>query len=366
MPVILDSAQAPTLSALLGAIPQANALVKGIQAGAVAGGDPVIQGIGALRSASNQEITFIVSSKYQEDLSATRACAVIMSEQISISNAQSIASAGYAGVICEHPYLLYALVAAWFDKARQPVMAPGIHPSAVVAHDASVDPSAHIGPHVVVGNKTRIEANTQIHANCSIGAHCVVGKKTVLYPGVTLYDNVSIGDAGIVHSGAVLGADGFGFAPNPLAGPGAWGKIAQLGGVRIGNDVEIGANTTIDRGALEDTVIGNGVKLDNQIMIAHNCHVGDHTAMAACVGVAGSTQIGARCTIGGAAMLSGHLKIADDVHISGGTAITADISVPGRYTGVLPFATHSEWQRNAAVIGQLSHLRKRLRQLEKK
>jgi len=366
MPVILDSAQAPTLSALLGSIPQARALVTRIQPGAMGGEDPLIQGIGALSSATNREITFIVSPKYREALASTQACAVIMSEQLCAENAKVIASVGYVCVVCEHPYLLYALIAAWFDKARQPSFTPGIHPSAVVSPDALVDETAQIGPHVVVGAKTRIGAGVQVHANCSIGSHCEVGKNTTLYPGVTLYDNVNIGEGGIVHSGAVLGADGFGFAPNPMAGPGAWGKIAQLGGVRIGNDVEIGANTTIDRGALEDTVIGNGVKLDNQIMIAHNCQVGEHTAMAACVGVAGSTQIGARCTIGGAAMLSGHLTIADDVHISGGTAITADISVPGRYTGVLPFAAHSDWQRNVAVIGQLSQLRKRLRQLEKK
>jgi len=176
---------------------------------------------------------------------------------------------------------------------------------------------------------------------------------------------VRIGARAILHSGVVLGADGFGFAPDPTLGQGAWGKIAQLGGVRIGDDVEIGANTTIDRGALEDTEIGDGVKLDNQIMLGHNVRVGEHTAMAACVGVAGSTVIGSRCTIGGAAMLSGHLTLADDVHISGGTAVTSNILQPGRYTGVYPYAEHGEWQRNAAVLQQLSQLRRRLRALEK-
>ncbi|HUH86787.1 MAG TPA: UDP-3-O-(3-hydroxymyristoyl)glucosamine N-acyltransferase, partial [Pusillimonas sp.] len=187
----------------------------------------------------------------------------------------------------------------------------------------------------------------------------------LLHAGVTLYHGVHIGDRVIVHSGAVLGADGFGFAPHPGSEPGAWAKIAQLGGVSIGNDVEIGANTTVDRGALEDTVIGNGVKLDNQIMVAHNVRIGEHTAMAACVGIAGSTVIGARCTIGGAAMLSGHIVLGDDVHVSGGTAITSNVEKPGRYTGVYPFDEHVGWQRNAAVLGQLSHLRRRLRTLEK-
>lgn len=366
MPVILDQTRAPSLKTLLAAIPQAAALVKAIEPGALSGADPQISGIGPLASASAQEISFIVSGKYHAELKVTQACAVMMTADLRQDNSEWLNHARFTRVVCDQPYLLYALVAAWFDRARQPRLTPGIHPTAVVASTAQVDASAYIGPYVVIEDHAQIGAAVQIHAHCSVGSHCMIGQETILYAGVRLYGHVRIGRRGIVHAGAVLGADGFGFAPNPLGGQGAWGKIAQLGGVRVGDDVEIGANTTIDRGALEDTVVGNGVKLDNQIMIAHNCHIGDHTAMAACVGIAGSTRIGARCTIGGAAMLSGHLTIGDDVHISGGTAITADIHTPGRYTGVLPFATHRDWQHNAPVIGQLSQLRKRLRQLERK
>ena len=165
-----------------------------------------------------------------------------------------------------------------------------------------------------------------------------------------------------MHSGCVIGADGFGFAPHPQGG---WAKIAQVGTVEIGNDVEIGANTTVDRGALDNTVIADGVKLDNQIMVGHNVHIGEHTAIAACVGIAGSTHIGAHCIIGGAAMISGHLTIADHVQISGGTAITSSIKTAGRYSGVYPYALHKDWQHNAAVISQLSQLRKRVRSLER-
>jgi UDP-3-O-[3-hydroxymyristoyl] glucosamine N-acyltransferase len=364
MPVILSPSQAPTLTALLDDIAQAKALVSSIEPGTAFDDQTRIQGIGALASCSGQEISFIVSAKFQHELNQTAACAVILPPELAAPSATNN-EAPYARVICSQPYLLYALIAHWFDQKRQPSRTAGIHPSAVVDESASVDSSAVVGPHVVIGAHSVIEAGVTIHPNVVIGAHCRIGADGIIYPRVTLYDHVRIGQRAILHAGVVLGADGFGFAPNPMLGQGAWGKIAQLGGVLMGDDVEIGANTTIDRGALEDTVIGNGVKLDNQIMIGHNCHIGEHTAMAACVGVAGSTRIGARCIIGGAAMFSGHITIADDVQISGGTAITSDISKAGRYTGVLPAAPHGDWQRNAAVIGQLAQLRKRLRDLER-
>ena len=366
MPVILDESQAPSIAQLLLAIPESGALVSAVEDGRSFDARASVRGIGPLGSASPAEISFIVSSKYQAALYETRACAVILSSSLRASLESEGQGLPFAQVVCEQPYLLYALIARWFDAKRRPQVLAGVHPSALVDPTAHVAPTASVGPHVVVGARAVIGERVQIAANVSIAEDCQIGSDTLIRPNVTLYDHVVLGDRCIVHSGVVLGADGFGFAPNPMVAPGAWGKIAQLGGVRIGHDVEIGANTTIDRGALDDTVIGNGVKLDNQIMIAHNCQVGDHTAMAACVGIAGSTKIGARCTIGGAAMLSGHLTIADDVHISGGTAITANIAEPGRYTGVLPFASHASWQRNAAVMGQLSDLRKRLRQLERK
>src|SRR5690606_13175417 len=230
--------------------------------------------------------------------------------------------------------------------------------------DAELADGVHIGPLAVIESGVRLAAGVRIGAGCVIGAGSTIGPDSLLHARVTLYHGVHVGARAILHSGVVLGADGFGFAPDPRT-PGAWAKIAQLGGVRIGDDVEIGANTTVDRGAVEDTVLGNGVKLDNQIMIGHNCRIGDHTAMAACVGVAGSTQIGRRCTIGGAAMFSGHLTLVDDVHVSGGTAITSDILEPGRYTGVFPAAEHKQWQHNAAAMAQLAQLRKRLRAIER-
>ena len=363
MPVILPPDQAPTLEALLGELSHAEALIQAIKPGRAYNEKTPVLGIGPLASCSAQEISFIVSAKFQAELQTTSACAVIVPPELEDEHSTSVPP--YARVICKQPYLLYALIAQWFDHKRQPTRQCGIHARAVVDASATVDPSAVIGPNVVVGPNTVIGAGVTVHANVVIGANCHLEQDTTLYPNVTLYNHVRIGQRAIIHAGVVLGADGFGFAPNPMLGQGAWGKIAQLGGVRIGDDVEIGANTTIDRGALEDTVIGNGVKLDNQIMIGHNCCVGEHTAMAACVGVAGSTRIGARCIIGGAAMFSGHITIADDVQISGGTAITSDIKEAGRFTGVLPAAPHSQWQRNAAVISQLAQLRKRIRDLER-
>jgi UDP-3-O-[3-hydroxymyristoyl] glucosamine N-acyltransferase len=225
-----------------------------------------------------------------------------------------------------------------------------------------VDPAASIGPLVV------IEAGAQVGAGSSIGAHgfvgrdASVGRDTHLAARVTLHAGCHIGDRGIVHSGVVIGADGFGFAPNQ----GHWEKIEQLGGVRIGHDVEIGANTCIDRGALDDTVIEDGVKLDNLIQIAHNVHIGAYTAMAGCSAVAGSTTIGAHCTIGGAAMIIGHLTLCDGVHISMGTAVTRSILKPGHYSGVFPIDDNASWEKNAATLRNLYTLRERVRALEKK
>jgi len=371
MPVLLDLDRAPRLSALLKTIPAG--LVQGVFAGTREDPDPQIAGIGSLSSAGNTEISFIVHSKYLEQLYTTQAAVVIVLPEVNEMLISAGPTAGdlaeianrFVRVVSPQPYLLYARLAQWFDAARQPLSTPGIHPTACVDASANVAASAVIGPNAVIGARSVIGASVRLGAGVVVGADVVIGDSSVIHPRVSIYDGVKIGSRAIVHSGAVLGADGFGFAPDSTLGKGAWGKIPQLGGLLIGDDVEIGANTTIDRGALENTIIEDGVKLDNQIMIAHNCRVGAHTAMAACVGVAGSTTIGKRCTIGGASMLSGHLILGDDVHISGGTAVTANVLTPGRYTGVFPFAEHADWQKNAAVIGQLSQLRKRLRLLER-
>jgi UDP-3-O-[3-hydroxymyristoyl] glucosamine N-acyltransferase len=362
MPVLLEASLALGLDALL-----LKADTRGLTYQIIGGEEqvlPVIAGIGTLASAGKSEISFLANPRYQQQLSVTQAGAVIVSAEASALISQNASRPAFAQIVCSNPYLLYARIAQWFDRAKRPVLPAGAHPTAVVSPHAHIAVDAIIGPQCVIEDGARIGSGTQLGAGCVVGRHTEIGSNCLLHARVTLYDGVRVGDRAIIHSGAVLGADGFGFAPDPSIGVGAWGKIAQLGGVWVGDDVEIGANTTIDRGALEDTTIGSGVKLDNQIMIAHNVRIGANTAVAACVGIAGSTTIGERCTIGGASMLSGHLTLADDVHISGGTAITSNITTPGRYTGVYPYAEHGQWQKNAAVIQQLSKIRRRIKALE--
>ncbi|NYT60949.1 UDP-3-O-(3-hydroxymyristoyl)glucosamine N-acyltransferase [Alcaligenaceae bacterium] len=361
MPVLLAPEQAPALHELLA---QANTAGLDCQPAVTrTQPDPRIQGLGSLASAGPTEISFLSNTKLHDQLRGCKAAAVIMTPDAY----QLLAPGSYAYqvVLCSEPYLMYALLAQWFDQHRVKGLATGIHPTAIVGATAQVAEGVSIGPYCIIEEGVRIGRGTRLGPHCVIGAGSVLGQDCLLHARVTLYHNVAVGDRAILHSGSVFGADGFGFAPDPRKEPGAWAKIAQIGGVLMGDDVEIGANTTIDRGALENTLIGNGVKLDNQIMIGHNCQIGDHTAMAACVGVAGSTVIGRRCTIAGAAMLSGHLVLADDVHVSGGTAITSNISKAGRYTGVYPYAEHIQWQKNAAVLGQLAQLRRRLMAIEK-
>lgn len=363
MPVLLDPARAPLLSELLRAVP--NGLVQHIVPGLDPHADPRIAGLGSLSNANSLEVSFIVHPKYLDQLSRTRAAAVIVLPEIEEKLSLAVIAPTFTRVICKHPYLLYARIAQWFDWARQPARESSIHPTAIVDASADLAPSASIGPHVVIGARCKIGPMSQIGAGCVLGDDVEIGASSTLYPRVSIYYGVKVGDRAILHSGVVLGADGFGFAPDPSLSKGAWGKIPQLGTVLIGNDVEIGANTTIDRGALDNTIVEDGVKIDNQVMIGHNCKIGAHTAIAACAGIAGSTTIGSRCIIGGMVGISGHLTIGDDVNISGGTGVIASISEPGRYTGVYPFAEHKEWQRNAAVVSQLSSMRKRIRALER-
>ncbi|MER1940879.1 UDP-3-O-(3-hydroxymyristoyl)glucosamine N-acyltransferase [Castellaniella sp. FW104-16D08] len=363
MPVLLAPQRAPALSKLL---QDADSVGLGCTlAGSSPDASRLIGGIGSLNTSGPAEISFLSNPRLQGQLADSQAAAVILrAEDWETYQQQHPQAPAWVPVLCTQPYLMYALLAQWFDQHRIAGLPQGIHPSAVVSPDAILEDGVHVGPLAVIESGTRIQTGTRIGAGCTIGPDCQIGPDCYFHAHVTLYHGVKVGARAILHSGAVLGADGFGFAPDPRT-PGAWAKIAQLGGVSIGDDVEIGANTTVDRGAVEDTVLGNGVKLDNQIMIGHNCRIGDHTAMAACVGVAGSTTMGQRCVIGGAAMFGGHLTLADDVHISGGTAVTSDILTPGRYTGVFPVAEHHTWQHNAAVIGQLAQLRKRIRVAEK-
>lgn len=356
MPVLLNTEQAPSLAQLLLFLQEQGLVPKLLNAQAV---NTKIQGIGSLQNAGKTEISFLSNPSLQHQLKDSQAGVVIMTE--ADFNRLSFVP-DYAVVIHEQPYLLYALLAQWFDQHRIDSLVPGIHSTAIIDPTAQLADDIHIGPYCVIEAGVIIGSGTRLGANCVIGANSKIGKDSLLHARVTLYHQIIIGDRAILHSGCVIGADGFGFAPHPTEG---WAKIAQIGTVQIGNDVEIGANTTIDRGAVDNTMIANGVKLDNQIMIGHNCQIGEHTAIAGCVGIAGSTHIGARCIVGGAAMLSGHLSITDDVQISGGTAVTSSIKKAGRYSGVYPYAEHKDWQYNAAVISQLYQLRKRLRILER-
>jgi len=322
-------------------------------------GDPStpVARLATLAAADAQALSFAVGPKYREAMRASRAGVLLVPPVL-----QAEAAAQAAVVVASNPYLYFARLTQWWvarDRAAGP--APQVHPSAVV------DPSAHLGARVAVGPFAVIEADADIGDDAVIGAHtvvereAVVGAGTRLAPRVQLGARCRIGARGLVHSGAVIGADGFGFAPDG----GAWVKIEQLGAVAIGDDVEIGANCTIDRGALDDTVIEDGVKLDNLIHIGHNVHIGAHTAMAGCAAVAGSARIGRGCTIGGDAKILGHLTLADGVHISACSVVTRSILQPGTYTGFFPIDDNATWEKNAASLRSLHKLRERVRALER-
>ncbi|MDI6749072.1 MAG: UDP-3-O-(3-hydroxymyristoyl)glucosamine N-acyltransferase [Rhodocyclaceae bacterium] len=316
-------------------------------------GDPqrFVSGLATLENATPDQLSFLANPKYRRQLATTHAGAVILA-------ADAAAECPVDAIVTAQPYLYFARVSQWLAELPRP--APGIHPSAVV--ESAVPASAAIGPLAWIGPDVTIGENCVIGAHCRIGAGVSIGADSWLYPGVTVYHGCRIGRRAIIHSGAVIGADGFGFAQDGTA----WVKIAQTGRVVIGDDVEIGANTTIDRGALEDTVIGDGVKLDNQIQIAHNVRIGRHTAIAGCVGIAGSTKIGERCTIGGAAMIIGHLTLADDVHVAAGTFVGKSLPTAGSYTGTVPLQPHPEWLKNFAHLRHLDALADKIRALEKR
>ncbi len=326
--------------------------------GGTCGGDLQrrVEGFAALESATETQLAFVTAARYRGAVDSSRAAAVL----VTAKDAELLAGHADRLWICSDPYLQFARIAQHFESLFRPDTSPGIHPTAVVGADARVDATASIGPHVVIGARASIGARARIGAGAQIGDASRVGDDTLLHPRATVYPGCTIGARCIVHSGAVIGADGFGFAKD---GP-RWVKIPQVGGVLVGDDVEIGANTTIDRGALDDTVIGNGVKLDNQIQIGHNVHVGENTIMAAFVGIAGSAVIGKRCMIGGAARIMGHVTIADDVVVSTQTFVSRSISKPGQYTGYYPMAEHAAFEKSAAVLRRLDGLRERVRRLE--
>ena len=303
-------------------------------------GDPdfLVQKISPLETATSSSLAFLSNPLYRSQLATTQAGCVIVSPEM-----QSLVRAGSACIVSPNPYLYFAKVTQlWRQQQVAEDGEPLVHPSAVVHPKAVVHPTARIGPLCVIEKGARVGAGSWLKSHVTLGADC------------------SIGEHCILHAGVVIGADGFGFAPIE----GRWEKIEQLGAVRIGNHVEIGANSCVDRGALEDTVIGDGVKLDNLVQIGHNVQVGAHTAMAGCVGVAGSAVIGAHCTLGGGAIVLGHLTLADGVHISAASVVMRSINKPGNYSGVFPIDDNASWEKNAATLKQLHGLRDRIRSLE--
>ena len=322
-------------------------------------GDPdlCVDAIASLDRAGPSHISFLAQDRLLPQLAGTAAaCVVVRPEQ------RDAASARGAVIVSADPYLYFARLTQWWAAHTRQRPAGGIHPSAVVEAGAQVHPHAAIGALAFIGAGARIGADAVVSAQAFVGAGAEVGAGTRLGPRVVFERGCRIGERGIVQAGAVIGGDGFGFAPDD----GRWVKIEQLGAVRIGDEVEIGANTCVDRGALDDTVIEDGVKLDNLIQIGHNCHIGAHTAMAGCTGVAGSTRIGRHCTAGGSAMILGHLEIADHVHISAATVVSRSIRKAGHYSGFFPIDDNAAWEKNAATLKQLHTLRDRIRALENK
>lgn len=298
-----------------------------------------IEGIAPLETAGPRQISFLSHPKYLPQLAHSRAgCVIVAPEQAAAAQARG------ACIVTPHPYLYFARLTQLWRRHLRPPQPVRVHPSAVIDPQAVLAEDVEVGAHCVVERGARIGAGTRLRSRVVVGEGCEIGARCLLHPGV------------------VIGADGFGFAPAP---DGRWVKIEQLGGVRIGDDVEIGANSCVDRGALEDTVIEDGVKIDNLVQIGHNVHIGAHTALAGCAGVAGSARIGAHCTIGGGAVVLGHLTLVDGVHVSAASVVTRSILKPGHYSGFFPIDDNADWEKNAVALRQLYRLRERVRALER-
>ena len=316
-------------------------------------GDPALTvcRVASLETATSDAVSFLANAKYKSYLKQTRAGVVVI-------DADSVVDCEVPALIAKNPYLTYARIASMLHP--WPELQAGIHASAVIDPSARVDASAHIGAHVVVGAGTVIGARVVIDPGCVLGGRVSIGADTRLMANVTVCDGSLIGERCIINPNVVIGSEGFGYAPDSGQG---WVKVPQVGRVRIGNDVEIGASTTIDRGAIEDTIIEDGVKLDNQIQIAHNVRIGAHTAIAACVGISGSTTIGRHCMIAGQVGIAGHLTICDHVVITGKSLVSASIRKPGVYSGSLHVEDANKFRRNAARFAKLDDLVKTVRRL---
>ncbi len=318
-------------------------------------GDPdcEVQAVGPLDSAEQGLVGFIASDQYLDLLGRTRVAAVILS-------AEHLGRCPVNALVADNPHLCYARVASLLHP--EPEFSPGIHPTAVVAEGSHVDSTAWIGPHAVVEAGAEIGARVFVGPGSLVASGARVGEESRLIARVTICHHVVVGRRVVIHPGAVIGSDGFGLAKDGAR----WVKVPQLGTVLLGDDVEIGANTTVDRGALQDTVIADGAKLDNQIQIAHNVRIGENTAIAACVGIAGSTKVGRNCTLGGGVGLAGHLEFGDNVHFTGQSLVTRSFTRPGQYSGNLPAVPTREWRRSVARFRHLDEMAKRLRYVEER
>ena len=305
--------------------------------------DQQVTGLAPLDKAQAGQISFLADAKRAESLATSGAGCVILAPTLR----EAALARGGACILTEQPYLYYARLTQWWRQQQQRPRPPQIHPSAIVDPTAQIDPTAVIGPQCIVERGVRIGPGSVLTARVFVGWGCTLGARCLIQPG------------------AVIGGDGFGFAPEATPEGQRWVRIEQMGAVVLGDDVEIGSNTSIDRGALEDTRIEDGVKLDNQIQVGHNTRVGRHSAAAGCVGIAGSADIGAYCTLGGAAMIGGHLKIVDHVHVSAATPVAGSILKPGLYSGLFPIAEHAVWEKNAATLRQLYAMRGRVKELER-
>ncbi|CAB3764934.1 UDP-3-O-(3-hydroxymyristoyl)glucosamine N-acyltransferase [Paraburkholderia solisilvae] len=324
-----------------------------------------VSNLAPLDQAGPEHLAFLANPKYLSQVDTTQAGAVL----INADDLAKLASPdGRNFIVTPNPYAYFARVAQAFIDLAAPKAVPGVHPSAHVDASAQIAPSAVIGPNVTVEAGAVIGENVRLDANVFIGRGTRIGAGSHLYPNVAVYHGCALGERAIVHAGAVIGSDGFGFAPDFVgegdARTGSWVKIPQVGGVTIGPDVEIGANTTIDRGAMADTVIEECVKIDNLVQIAHNCRIGAYTVIAGCAGIAGSTTIGKHCMIGGAVGIAGHVTLGDYVIITAKSGVSKSLLKPGLYTSAFPAVEHAEWNKSAALLRNLDKLRDRIKALE--
>ncbi len=319
--------------------------------GELIGNDVEVSRVASVANAEAGHITFITDSKYRKSLSDTKASAVILAEE-------NRAFSDLPRIVTDNPYAYFAKVSALLNPQINAVF--GLHTSSIIGAESKISATCAVGPNAVIGHQVSLADGVVVGAGCFIGDNVTIGKNTKLQPNVTIYSDSLVGANCNIAAGAVIGADGFGYANQD----GTWVKIPQVGRVVIADDVDVGANTTIDRGALDDTVIEKGVKLDNLIQIGHNCIIGAHTVIAGCVGIAGSARIGKRCRIGGAAMILGHLEIADDVTVSPGSMITRSLKKSDTYTALMPFQRHEDWLKTAASLRHLTEINEKLKALE--